>query len=85
MFNNYNDGTFKKVTKKTALKAYNNGANIYLLPCKACSKSYYIQPSRINKQLVNDSLRTITSVLNEYEIMNCNNYLGKYISYYLEA
>lgn len=85
MFNNYNDGTFKKVTKNTALKAFNAGLDIYMLPCKANPKSYWINPAKFNKKMVFDAGRTIESVINEYTFYNCNNQLGNYITYYVNA
>lgn len=81
MFNNYNDGTFKKVTKTTAKKLFEAGKNIYLIPCKACINSYWFSPYRVNKDCEN----TFQSIVNSFEYYNCNNELGKYTAFYVEV
>ena len=83
MFNNYNDGTFKKVTKTTAKKLFNAGITIYLLPCKANINSIWFSPYPFNiKQCENMDFQTI---VNSFEYYNCNNEIGKYTAFYTEV
>ncbi len=79
MFNNYNDGTFKKVTKTTAKKLFNAGKAIYLLPCKANINSIWFTPYRVkntdNTENKNDFFNYL---VNSFEYYNCTNETGKY-------
>ena len=85
MFNNYNDGTFKKVTKRTAQKLYNAGTTVYILPCKASVKSMWFSPYPINiNDVCNDGV-DFQKLVNAFEFYNCNNETGKYTAFYVNA
>lgn len=82
--NKIENNTYKRVTKKTAIKAFLQGKNLYILPCKARLDSIWFSPYLITK---NDDCKTVEDLeklFNSFIYYNCNNELGKYISYYIE-
>ena len=83
MFNNFNDGNYKRVTKRTANKLFNTGTTIYLLPCKASMYSIWFSPYPFNINACEDM--DFTKIVNSFEYYNCNNELGKYTSFYVKA
>lgn len=69
---------FLKVTKRTAIKLFNEGTSIYLLPNKVRLGNIWIKPAEINNKH-NDSL---DSLVNAYAYYNCNSELGNKVSFY---
>lgn len=85
MFNNFNDGNYKRVTKRTAKKLFNAGTTIYLLPCKACLNSYWFSPYAMEYNHVIENGENFDTMINSFEFYNCNNEMGKYTSFYVHA
>lgn len=79
---------YKKVTKPIARKYYDNGKEVYLLPCKVnahivfdSSYNGFIQPYVISKH---GSDGSFDKVVNEFEYYNCNSKMGYYAHYYIK-
>lgn len=79
---------YKKVTKPVARKYYDNGKEVYLLPCKVNARIVFdplykgfIQPCVISKQRSGDSFNKVVS---EFEYYNCNSKMGYYAHYYIK-
>lgn len=77
----YNDGTYKRISKKDAEKRYNAGQIIYLLPCKLSPHNPFFQPFSV----YNTSDTTWDAVINNAIYYNCNAAQGYYLSYYIKA
>lgn len=78
---------YKKVTKPIARKLFNEGVDIYLLPCKVSEtsltgKGFIISPCIISKSEEGDN--QFDRVVNYFEHYNCNNEMGYYAHYYIK-
>lgn len=69
-----------KIDKRTAIKEYDKGNTVYLLPSKAVPGSMWITPSSINKQCE----RTFDTLINEYSYYNCSKETGLRVNYYVD-
>ena len=80
---------FKKIRKTTAKKLYDEGTQIYIVPCKVYPSfsNPWIKPFEMKKQDEQyPSLsfeNTFESRINIFEDYNCNNELGRYTSFYI--
>lgn len=70
----------RKVDKRAARRAYNEGKDVLLLPCKVGLNST-IQPAKVSTYSSNGE--DFDKVINSFEYYNCNNVLGKYTHFYL--
>ena len=75
-----NGKSFKRVQKRTALKLFNNGKEIYLAPCKMRIDSPWCGLVGID----NKSDYDFNSHVASFEYYNCMNELGTYASYYIK-
>ena len=79
----YNDGIYKRISKRDAEKRYYAGQTIYILPCK-------IIPGNIGFPLIGIDIKscdfnTWEHVTNEATYYNCNRDIGYYLSYYIKT
>lgn len=80
---------YRKVNKVVARRMYNEGVQIYLLPCQVNAyimfdplyKYVWIQTATISK----DSGVTFDTAVNTFEYFNCNSELGRYAHYYIKT
>ena len=87
---------FKRINKRAAEKAYNEGKMLYILPCKVNFANRWIKPVRVHKEStttmsIDGFNTTITRnrefdiLVNAYTYYNCCNGLGKYPAFYIET
>ena len=72
---------YKRVSKPMARKAYNNGKEILLCPCKLSPDGIW----RVSVTVSNKSGETFDHSSNAYEYYNCNAEAGYYASFYIKA
>lgn len=90
-------GGYTRISKSAAKKAFNNGENVYMLPCKVSPNSYWIIPVKMSRKerLKTEINNGIVSVVprndlfececNEFSYYNCNNNeTGNYIAFYVK-
>ena len=70
-----------KVDKKTAVKEYNKGKEVYLLPSKAVPGSIWIVPTMITNQCGKE----FCAVINEFSYYNCTKETGLRVNYYINS
>ena len=74
---------YVRISKQKARRLYDNGENIYLLPCKVSPASEWIRPYQANDYL--EYQRSFDRVLASFEYYNCQyNELGKYPAFYIK-
>lgn len=85
-----------RVDKRVAKRAYNTGKPVYLLPCKTCLDSMWVQPCRaivdeyttIGTSTGFDTViarnKQFETVVTCFTYYNCNNELGRYPAFYME-
>lgn len=83
----YETNGYKRITKTTARKLFNNNVIIYLLPCKASLNSYWFSPYEVCKidMVLNDTFSSFDAMINSFEYYNCNSETGKYTAFYIKA
>jgi len=71
-----------KVNKTQARKMYEQGKSLYLLPSKVgfCLNAPFMAPYEISKQSCNNE--DFDKIVNTYAYYNCNQELGRTVSYY---
>lgn len=69
-----------KVDKRTALKAYNTGKEVYLLPSKIRLDNPWMSPCKVRNSCGID----FDTVLTNFSYYNCNKETGLRINYYLD-
>ena len=78
-FNNYT-----RINKAKARKEFENGNDLFILPCNVRLDSMWFEPVKINRFSWWNGKRTFDNIVNEFEYYNCNNNeLGKYTSFYI--
>lgn len=77
---------YRKLTKPTARKAFNNDDEVYLLPCKVSGAAllgrYWVKPVVIKRGV---STPDFDTAVNAFEYYNCNSELGHYAHYYIKV
>ena len=78
--------TWKKINKRQALKLFEAGQDVYVLPNKANPYSPWIEPALVNlaAQIESDLSFAFDMFCNSYRYYNCNNELGNSLAYYVE-
>ena len=74
---------YVRVNKAGAKKAFNEGKTIYMLPCKACPRSYWFTFYPVNKNAVDGA--SFETVVNNFEFYNCTPQTGKYTAFYIAS
>lgn len=90
-------GGFTRITKTEARKAYKNGENVYMLPCKVSPVNYWFSPCKMDREARYKTIEengvislieredVFDCICNEFWLYNCNyNELGKYIAFYVK-
>jgi len=76
-----------KINKSEARKLFNQGKNIYILPCKVVLKNPWVQPMKVNNKNNEDSkiytTQTFDQIVNNFEYYNTGSQLGYYAAYYI--
>ena len=70
--------SFKRVSKRTARRHYNNGESIIILPVK-CYTEMFAFETKENYNKVKD----FDQLVNEFEYYNCNHECGYYAAFYV--
>ena len=70
---------WQRVSKPRARNLYNQGHDVYIIPCNAHPENFWIQPV---KMLRNDET-TFDKVVNTFSYYNCNSELGYYPAFYI--
>ena len=69
---------FKRVSKRTARRHYNNGESIIILPVKCYTETFAFETEEnYNK------IRTFDNLVTEFEYYNCNYESGYYAAFYV--
>lgn len=71
---------FQQVNKTKAERLFNEGTEIFLLPCNANPNSVWISLCPVKKDD-----ESFNSVVNGYKYYNCNRELGLYVVYFIKA
>lgn len=71
--------TFKRVSKTTARKAYNNGLRVILCPCKLRPGS----PWYCEVNISGKAPATFEAQVNAFEYYNLNRETGRYTAFYI--
>ena len=75
---------FKRVSKKIARAAYNNGLTVVFCPCNLRPfNNYFGLDMPINRANIDCDFQTFETVLNAFEYYNCNTETGKYTAFYI--
>lgn len=69
------DKLFNRVTKDKAKTFFENGKNIYILPCNVNPNNMWIKPVCIEGPF--------DEFVNAYTYYNCNKETGEYVSFYV--
>lgn len=69
-----------KVDKRTAVREYNSGNTIHLLPSKAAPGSVWISPTSVSNQCD----KSFEALINEYSYYNCTKETGLRVNYYID-
>ena len=79
----------KQVNIKVAEKAYNEGKQIWLLPCNMRINNPWQHPMPLCTSDVENNAFTIGStfkeIVNDFKYYNCDNERGKYPSFFIEV
>nr|DAI61222.1 MAG TPA: hypothetical protein [Caudoviricetes sp.] len=79
-----NGYTFKRINKKQARQAYNNGLTVRFCPCNLHPGSPFRLDMDINKINQNCAGETFDSIVNAFEWYNCrDSETGKYTAFYI--
>lgn len=79
---NVNGSTLKRIDKKRARKAYNNGLTVLFCPVNINPLSPWRLAIPEHKAL-DGQAETFEKLCNAFEYYNCNNETGKYIAFYI--
>ena len=72
--------TYKRITKKTARNAFNNGLIVIITPCKA--NPYFIGAAWYETSK-NETTPDFDKMVNSFEYYNCFSEVGYYASFYI--
>lgn len=73
---------FKRINKRSARAAYNNGLTVIFSPCNMRPfNNYFGLDMDINKDNINCQGQDFNKILNAYEYYNCNAETGKYTAF----
>lgn len=75
-----NNKVYKRVNKTQAIKAYNSGKEMFLIPAKANIYSPWVNPCFIGNDRDSETLNTI---IGYFEYYNCVRPFGKYAWFYI--
>lgn len=79
----------KQINKKIAEQAYNNGKQLWILPCNMRINNPWQHPMPLSKKGVEDNAFTMGSsfndIINDFIYYNCDNERGKYPIFFVEA
>lgn len=78
-----NGKTWKQVQKRTAKKIYEEGKDVYFIPCKMNSNSPCSLGMIQNRDLWGQ-YRTFEQLCENYWVYNCNHETGLYPHFYIE-
>lgn len=73
---------FERISKQEARKLYNNGVNVYIIPCKANLRHFMWYDSYFNIKENEGDFDFLVGCVKYY---NCNNEVGLYPAYYKEV
>lgn len=74
---------YKKIRKNTARKLFNEGKEIFLIPCKA-KLSMWIDFYKIQIDRYFSADRDFDKIVNFFEYYNCNPEMGAYAHFYIK-
>lgn len=84
----------KRVQKRTAKKLWEQGIEVYMMPCKCNLGGFWIMPCpmpNINSFDETDKgicerigITLFQKVVNSFECYNCNNEMGLYTHFYID-
>lgn len=70
--------SFKRVSKRTARRLYNNGESIIILPVKCFSEMFAFETGENHNKV-----KEFDKLVNEFEYYNCNHECGYYAAFYV--
>lgn len=73
---------YKRITKQNAIKAFNEGLEIIIAPCKMNPFSMYGIGARMQKD--KSYINSFEKFTTAFIYSNCSYAVGNYISYYIE-
>lgn len=72
-----------RVDKSRARKAYNNGLNVYFIPCLCAPLNPWFSLGIWQNKDLDGQYETFDKLVNAFENYNCNPETGRYTAYYL--
>lgn len=79
----------KQVNIKMAEKAYNEGKQLWLLPCNIRINNAWQHPMPLDRKSIEDNAfkcgSTFSQIVNEFKYYNCDNERGKYPIFFVEV
>lgn len=79
-----NGFTFKRINKKQARQAYNNGLTVIFCPCNLRPGSPFRLDMKMNKAQADCTPVTFDGLVNMFECYNCmNGETGRYTAFYI--
>lgn len=77
---------FQQVNKTKAERLFNEGMEVFLLPCNANPNSVWISlcPVKKDDKSFYSVVESFNSVVNGYRYYNCNRKLGLYVVYFIK-
>lgn len=77
---NYNGNEYTQVQKRTAERLYNEGVDVYIIPCKARAGVWY---NLASTDLLRCQGMPFMQAINHFEYYNCNSEAGTYCHFYI--
>ena len=73
----------KRINKRIARKAYNNGLYVLFIPCKCSPTNTWFNLGIWEHKQLDGQYETFDKLCNAFEWYNCNNETGRYITFYI--
>lgn len=87
-----NGKTYKRISKKAARNAYQNGSTVIICPCHLYPFNKWGIAHKMNRKYREEFVIDETGVINDFnnsvnsfEYYNCNSATGNYTAFYMEV